>query len=191
MEVVQRSFSILYVEDEPDTREIIGRAIASDYPDLSLYSAADGAEGLELFKRHRPELVITDIRMPVMDGIRMAGEIQAIDPEVEIIALTAYSDTTFMLSAIEVGFNHYILKPLDLDKLFEAVEKSLRTIGLKRQVFEQHEQLSIVAAELQKRVTELDESEQRFRATFNQAAVGSATLHPMDVSCASTGSTAI
>jgi len=118
------NFALLYVEDEPDTREMVGRALADDYPKFSLYIAADGAEGLELFRKHRPEVVVTDIKMPVMDGLRMTGEIKAIDPEIEIIALTAYSDTSFLLSPIEAGFSHYVLKPIDLDKLFAAIDSS-------------------------------------------------------------------
>lgn len=151
-QVEKNNFAILYVEDEPETRGLIAKALAEEYPDFSFYIATDGAEGLELFRMHRPELVITDMRMPVMDGLRLAGDIKAIDSETDIIALTAYSDTSFLLSAIEVGFSHYVLKPIDFNKLFAAIEKSLHVLSLKRQVNEQNEQIRQFAAELEKRV---------------------------------------
>jgi len=143
---------LLYVEDDPDTRELISRSLAEEYPDLALHVAAGGAEGLELFREHRPELVITDIRMPGMDGLRMASEIKAIDREIEVIALTAYSETDFLLSAVELGFSHYVLKPIDFDRLFGAIDKTLQGLNLKRQVNEQNDQIRQFAAVLEKRV---------------------------------------
>ena len=78
-----------------------------------------------------------------MDGIRMAGEIKAIDAEIAVIALTAYTDTSFLLSAVELGFSHYVMKPIDLDRLFESIEKSLQVLTLKRQVNEQNEEIRL------------------------------------------------
>jgi two-component system, sensor histidine kinase and response regulator len=147
---------MLYVEDEADTREILQQALENEYPDIVLYVAKDGADGLESFRANSPDVVITDVRMPVMDGLRMSAEIKAIAPDVEVIAMTAYSETAFLLKAIEVGINHYVLKPVDYDKLFPAIEKSLEIIRLKRQVLE-------YAAEMEKRVRELRESEERLR----------------------------
>lgn len=147
---------MLYVEDEADTREVIVQALESEYPDILLFVAKDGAEGLDSFRANRPDVVITDVRMPVMDGLRMAGEIKALAPEVEIIAMTAHSETSFLLNAIEVGINHYVLKPTDYDKLFPAIEKSLEIVRLKRQVKE-------YASLLERRVQELRESEEQLR----------------------------
>ncbi|MBT1073604.1 sensor histidine kinase [Pelotalea chapellei] len=157
---------LLYVEDDMETREIVANALAADYPGLSLYFAADGAEGLALFREHRPEIVITDIMMPVMGGIRMAEEIRALESEAELIALTAFSDTSFLVSAIEAGFSHYVLKPVDFDKLFAAVEKSLQVVTLKRQVNEQNEQIRQFAAELATKSAELEAANQELEA-FN------------------------
>ena len=161
-----RGVGILYAEDDTETREMVASALAADYPECTLHLAADGAEGLALFREHRPEVVITDIQMPVMDGIRMAEEIRDIDPDAELIALTAYSDTSFLVSAIEAGFSHYVLKPLDFDKLFAVVEKSLTVVILKRQVKEQNEQIRLFAAELAKKSTELESANRELEA-FN------------------------
>lgn len=126
--------SILYVEDERDAREILGSILFRKYPDAQLYLAENGAHGLELFEKHRPNIVITDICMPLMNGIRMSSEIKTLNPETIIVAATAYSDTSYLLNAIEIGINHYVLKPLDYGKLFSILDKSIAMIQLERQV---------------------------------------------------------
>lgn len=114
--------SLLYVEDEAETRELVMEALVVYYPGLRVLTAANGAEGLQRFREARPHLVLTDIRMPVMDGIEMAKEIKAIDPDAHIIALTAYNDTSF-LSAADIGFSEYVPKPVDYGLLFASIDK--------------------------------------------------------------------
>lgn len=118
-----RGAALLYVEDEAETRELIAEALKAYYPGLKLLTAANGAEGLQLFLEARPQLVLTDIRMPVMDGLQMAAGIKAIDPEVHIIALTAYNDTSFLSAAADIGFSDYLLKPIDYVLLFASTDK--------------------------------------------------------------------
>src|SRR5512140_3203493 len=88
--------SILYVEDDPEARELVSSVLARKIRSLRLYTAENGEEGLALFREHRQDIVITDINMPVMDGIRMANEIKTLNPEALIIAVTAYSDTRYL-----------------------------------------------------------------------------------------------
>jgi YesN/AraC family two-component response regulator len=98
-------------------------ALQTYYPKLKLLTAANGAEGLQLFREARPQLVLTDIRMPLMDGIQMAAGIKAIDPEVYIIGLTAYNDRSFLSTAADAGFSECILKPVDYGTLFASINK--------------------------------------------------------------------
>jgi len=133
--------SVLYVEDELEARDILVSIITKRYPDVQLHTAENGAMGLELFKKHLPNMVITDINMPLMDGISMAREVKALNPETIVIALTAHSDTKFLLNAIEIGINHYVLKPLDYERLFAIVDKSLATIMLERRIRQQSDHI--------------------------------------------------
>ena len=64
--------SLLYVEDNKDTRDLIAEMITVKYPGLRLFVAPDGAVGLELFYEHLPDIVLTDMSMPIMDGLQMA-----------------------------------------------------------------------------------------------------------------------
>src|SRR6185369_6918612 len=130
--------SILYVEDEPEARELVVSALAHKISTLRLYIAENGEAGLALYRKHRPDIVITDIKMPLTDGIRMGNEIKLLNPEAIIIAVTAHSDTRYLLDAIETGISNYVLKPIDYDKLFEAIAKGIETVTMKRRIQEQN-----------------------------------------------------
>jgi diguanylate cyclase (GGDEF)-like protein/PAS domain S-box-containing protein len=136
-----RDVALLNVEDEPDARDMLSRMLAMNYPGLQLHVAENGVVGLELFREHRPDIVMTDINMPVMNGIQMAREIKAIDPEAVIVAVTAHSDTSYLLSAIEIGIHHYVLKPVNYSELFGVLDKILEKIMLRRLVAEQLEKI--------------------------------------------------
>lgn len=134
-------FSLLYVEDDGEAREMVCRMLTRKLPGMTLHTAANGAVALDLYREHRPDIVVTDILMPAMDGIRMATEIKALNPDALIIAVTAYSDTRYLLEAIEIGINRYVLKPVDFGKLFAAIEKCVETITLKKQVARQNQHI--------------------------------------------------
>src|SRR6185369_15652837 len=131
--------SILYVEDEPEARELVVSALAHKIGTLRLYTAENGEAGLALYRQHLPDIVITDINMPVMDGIQMGKEIKSLNPEAIIIAVTAHSDTSYLLGAIETGISSYVLKPVDFDKLFDAIARGVETVAMKRRIREQND----------------------------------------------------
>ncbi|NBC33808.1 MAG: response regulator [Alphaproteobacteria bacterium] len=87
----------------------------------SLYVARNGVEGLAAFGRDRPDIVITDIVMPEMDGLTMAERIKQLDPATPVIVTTAVSETDHLIRAIEIGIDKYVLKPIDTAALLEAV----------------------------------------------------------------------
>ena len=80
----------LYVEDEEIVREILGMFLRRRFKNL--HEAENGADGLELFKQFNPDIVITDIEMPVMNGLEMIKEIKEIDESKPIIIITAFKD---------------------------------------------------------------------------------------------------
>ena len=133
------ALAILVVEDDQKAIEYLSRLIANRYPDCLLYLAEHGQRGLELFEAHRPDLVVTDLNMPVLDGIEMAARIKALDPGVPIVAITAKSDIPSLLSAIKIGINRYVLKPIEVEKLFESVDDCMERITLNRRVKEQND----------------------------------------------------
>jgi two-component system, sensor histidine kinase and response regulator len=133
----KEDISILCVEDDPDARNILRETIKNRFPDITLHVAENGIIGLDMFKEHAPHLTITDIRMPLMDGIRMAEEIRVLEPDARILVLTAHDDTSYLLDAIRIGISNYLLKPFDPNMFYETVNESIREIVLQREAREE------------------------------------------------------
>lgn len=118
--------TLLYVEDEPDLRERVRIVLAMHFD--RVLTAANGREGLERFRQERPALVVSDIMMPVMDGLEMTREIRAESPATPVILSTAFTETGFLLKAIELGVAAYVRKPLDCRQLVETIMQAARPI---------------------------------------------------------------
>ena len=121
--------TLLYVEDEEGIRNQLSKFLA--YFSSELYIAKDGEDGLELYKQHLPDIVVSDIKMPNMDGIEMAKAIKKINPKQHIIFTTAHSESNYFIDAIDMQVDGYILKPINLDKLEEKLENIKEQIDLK------------------------------------------------------------
>lgn len=112
------TYSLLYVEDNTGLNAQATTLFKKFFDNV--ISAYDGEEGLGLFKKHRPQVVITDISMPKMDGLAMAEAIHGIDPEVIIIITTAYDEQELLHKSIKIGVFDYLVKPLKIDSLIET-----------------------------------------------------------------------
>jgi len=117
-----KSTSVLYVEDDPDIREQLSRYLERRVG--KLYTAANGLEGLEAWRRHKHDVVVTDIMMPVMDGLKMAEAIRLENPSLPIIVVSAFNETEFLLKAIDLGIDKYVIKPINTELLLQAIRKS-------------------------------------------------------------------
>lgn len=138
---IAQSHKLLYVEDDAVTRSLLSRVIAKKYPELLLFIAENGAQGVELFKKERPEIVLADMNMPVMDGIEMAMEIKSLNADTVIIAVTAHNDPKYLQDAIEIGIRHYVLKPVAVEKLCTVLDSSIGEIKLKIRIREQEREI--------------------------------------------------
>jgi len=141
------AISILYVEDEQVTRSAVARMLKRRV--LTVYEAENGREGLDLYKQYRPDIVISDIRMPVLDGMEMSKEIKSLDKNSKIILTTAHSDASILLNSIEVGIDKYIMKPLDMASLFSSVERCAENILLEKKIQQQDKEKDELIAKLQ------------------------------------------
>ena len=115
--------TILLVEDEDELRR---ETVAF----LELYcnrviQAKNGREALALIDKQRPDLVISDIRMPVMDGLELAACLKVRWPEMPIIFCTAFTETSYLLKAIELGVVAFVPKPVDTDELLATIAKAV------------------------------------------------------------------
>ena len=135
--------SLLYVEDERVTREQISRILQRIVTEL--YVAENGQEGLELYREKRPDIIMTDIMMPVMNGLEMARNIRALDHDSQIIMLTAYSDTEYLLECISLSINQYVQKPVDFSQLATAIETCSNYVLLKRKLQQQESRIQMLS----------------------------------------------
>lgn len=131
---------ILLVEDEMLTRD--GLMMSIPWEELGVkevFTAEDGEEGLELAGRHKPDIIMTDVRMPRMDGITMAFEIRKTNKKCHFIFISGYCDKEYLKSAIQLSAINYIEKPVEIDEVIAALKKAMK------QVLEQRRQEEIEA----------------------------------------------
>ena len=121
---------VLYVEDEPDLRERIRIVLEMYYQ--TVLSCSNGREALQLFERERPDVVVSDIMMPVLDGLEMTRQIREIAPETPVLLSTAFTETSYLLKAIELGVSAYVRKPLDCRELVAAINRAATPILQRR-----------------------------------------------------------
>jgi len=113
------SLTVLFVEDEKELRNALEGAIGDEFAKFIV--ARDGDDGLKKFKKFKPDIVITDIMMPIRDGLEMAKDIKKISRETPIIILSAFSEKDRLLKAIDVGIDKYLIKPIDPDELMNVI----------------------------------------------------------------------
>ncbi|MCH3788598.1 butyrate response regulator transcription factor BumR [Campylobacter jejuni] len=111
---------ILVVEDEVKARESMINILSERFS--KVIGAQNGDEGLKKFKKFKPDLVITDIAMPIMDGLDMAREIKEISDDVPIVVLSAYSEKERLLRSIDIGIDKYLIKPVDIEELLKVLD---------------------------------------------------------------------
>lgn len=139
------SITLLYVEDEAPIQELVAQFLRSKYPQITLLLARNGLEGLDLFTKNSPDIVVTDVRMPVIDGIQMAKKIKELNKDAIIIVLSAADDMKHILEAIDIGINNYVLKPLNMVKLFDTLERCMEKIRLRVQLKQKEEYIRRMA----------------------------------------------
>lgn len=127
-----KTLKILIVEDEKRLAQLLKDAISDSF--FSVVIAKDGNEGLKKFKSFKPDIIITDIMMPICDGLDMTIKIKKLDENIPIIVLSAHSDKEQLLKAIDIGINKYFIKPFDPEEVIEHINKIAPSLNKKRQV---------------------------------------------------------
>jgi diguanylate cyclase (GGDEF)-like protein len=124
-------FKILYVEDDADYINIMSQTLGNF--SSNVITATHGQDGLQKFLEHSPDIVITDIEMPYMDGISMAQKIKELNKNVHIIVLSAYDDKSYLLDAINTGVSKYLLKPINQNILINSLYEIVLNIYIQQE----------------------------------------------------------
>jgi putative nucleotidyltransferase with HDIG domain len=149
---------ILVVDDEEAIREVVSTLL--DAQGYRCTTCSNGRIGLETFRKDTYDLVLSDIVMPEMDGLKLLVELREADPDVPVIMVTAMHDISIALDAIRTGAYDYILKPFEKDQLYLSVRRALehRSLTLENRAYqsdlehlvaERTQQLSIALQDLE------------------------------------------
>jgi len=115
--------TLLIVEDDEAAIGVLKTVIPKKFPGVAIHIAGNGPAGLEICKAHAPDIVITDINLPGMDGARMTEEIKSLRPDTRFIVITGYSDLAHLDRFRSIGISDYLLKPVKFNELFDAIER--------------------------------------------------------------------
>ncbi len=136
---------ILIVDDEEIIVKLLSMSLRSDgYEIVTAYS---GEQGLEVFKAESPDIVVTDIKMPGMDGLELLKNIKKIDSEKEVIIVTGHGDIDSTITALQYGASDFINKPVRDEALAIALERAKAKIAIRAKLKEYTENLEIKVAE--------------------------------------------
>ncbi len=156
-----QDFTILYVEDNLNLLQKASTFLKKFFKRVD--SASDGVVALKLLKEHEYPIVITDIRMPNMDGLQLSQEIKKLYPETKVIIMSAFDEKDYLLKSIELGISHYLTKPVNAEELTKTLLKMIKEINHAR-----HEKLFYM----------------HLQNVFNYQSSMVAMLHDMEISIA-------
>lgn len=128
-----KNIKILYIDDE----DLI-RSNAVEYLEFycdNVYEAKDGLEGIEVYEKYKPDIIITDIKMPKLNGLDMVRQIRQKDKTTRIIVATAFLETSYLLEAIDLGLVKYLTKPITEDKLLPILKSCVLDVFEDKSIF--------------------------------------------------------
>jgi response regulator RpfG family c-di-GMP phosphodiesterase len=133
---VEQSRNILIVDDDWQVREVLHEIFCSAGYTCQL--AGDGREGLNTFRATLPPLTVTDLKMPVMDGIALLQGIKETDADAAVIVLTGAADVKTAIDSLKLGAHDFIMKPVNVDELLIAAERALerRNLLIERRAYQ-------------------------------------------------------
>jgi len=145
---------ILLVDDEQGIRKVLGIALADR--GFRVHTAADAQQALALFDEVAPSIVLTDIKMPGMDGIALLRALKGRNPETEVIMITGHGDTDLAIQSLKYEATDYIAKPIDDDILDVALKRALERITLRAQLRHYTENLERMVEEKSRRLIQAE-----------------------------------
>ena len=112
--------TILLADDDDGIRETVGSILKMISSRVLL--AKNGKEAYFLYEKYKPDIIISDINMPIMNGLEFIKKVREVDNKIPVVMLTAHTDTTYLLDAVKLMLTDYIIKPIELEKLIEVLE---------------------------------------------------------------------
>ena len=145
---------LLLVDDEEGIRKVLGISLA----DLGyeVFTAENGEEALEIFRRENPPIVLTDIKMPVMDGIELLRKIKDKNPDTEVIMITGHGDMELAIKSLKYRAIDFVTKPINDDILEIALGRAHEKINMRQKLRDYTENLEALVAEKSAQLVEIE-----------------------------------
>ncbi len=160
--------TILYVEDDKNIASEVEFFLSKKVKNI--YTAYNGIEGIELFHKYKPDIIITDIEMPKLNGFEMIETIKKSDKQTPIIVISAFSETNKLIRGIELGVDSYLIKPINLKTLLQKIENLTKSKLLEKKLVE----ITILQAkekelkEAQKKLSKMIDEQNVLLSLFNK-----------------------
>ncbi|MCL9661967.1 response regulator [Paenibacillus hunanensis] len=139
---MSKMIKMIVVDDEYNARKLLSILIAwNDLGYEIVGEAANGMEALELMELHRPDIIFLDINMPFIDGLELTKQIKNLYPLTKIIIVTGYSEFEYAQRAIQLGIYDFLLKPLDMEMMYDFAVKLAATLKQERDDLKLHENM--------------------------------------------------
>ncbi len=146
--------TILLVDDEAGIRKVL--AIALEDSGYEVHTAENGREALEIFKKLAPPIVLTDIKMPDMDGIELLRHLKELNPETEVIMFTGHGDMDLAIKSLKYDATDFVTKPIHDEVLAIALKRARERIALRRQLQQYTENLEQLVEEKTRQLIEAE-----------------------------------
>lgn len=124
---IAQNYTILFVEDSKALQKQVVKFLQKLFKEVHV--ASDGEEGIEKFKEYNPNVVLTDLTMPKLNGHDMIRAIKKIEPDIEIVILSAHSDPDTLMKSFHIGVSDFIAKPVNASKMINVFLKVLSTLA--------------------------------------------------------------
>ena len=148
---------LLLIDDEASTRELLKLSLESD--GYTVFTAEDGPTGLAIFASENPSLVLTDIKMPGMDGIEVLRRVKEQSPEAEVIVITGHGEMNLAIQALQLEASDFINKPISDESLAVALKRAEEKIWLRNKLREYTEDLERMVKETSEELVKRHELE--------------------------------
>ena len=156
--------TILLVDDEAGIRNLLSISLSDE--GYEVITAADGREALEIFRAQAPSIVMSDIKMPGMDGLELLATIKQESPATEVIMITGHGDMEVAIKSLKMDATDFVTKPIHDDALEIALKRATDRISMRRRIKAYTDELEKNVAEKQSR---LNQSRQSYRHLFDRS----------------------
>jgi len=150
----ENEFTLLLVDDEEDIRDVLGIFLGE--LGYRVLTAENGKVALDIFRRETPPIVLSDIKMPVMDGIDLLKAIKEEHPDTEVIMITGHGDMELAIESLKLEATDFITKPIHEDALEIALKRAIEKISMRRQLREYTENLERMVEEKSARLVQIE-----------------------------------